>query len=52
MHHITLAKPDRSWLMKMSPNTRNRIMIQMKKRKNQKIDQRTWPVPKSASSIR
>ena len=45
MHHSTLAKPDRSWLMKMSPNTRNRIMIQMKNRKNQKIDQRTCAGP-------
>ena len=32
----------------MSPNTTINIQIQMKNKKNQSIDQNTWPVPNSA----
>ena len=38
-----------SWLRKMSANTMISNQIQMKKRKNQSIDQKTWPVPHSAA---
>ena len=38
---------DRSWLRKMSLKTMISSQIQMKNRKNQSIDQKTWPVPKS-----
>ena len=46
-----LAPPDRSGLRKMSPNTVINSQIQMKNRKNHSIDQNTWPVPNSASSM-
>ena len=42
-----LAKPPMSWLRKMSANTVISSQIQMKNMKNQSIDQKTWPVPKS-----
>jgi hypothetical protein len=45
---ITLATPDISLSVKMSPNTWNSSMIQMKNRKNQRIDQNTCPVPNVA----
>ena len=47
---IALAKPPRSWLRKMSPKTAMSSQIQMKNRKNQSIDRKTWPVPKSDAS--
>ena len=43
--------PDISWLRKMSANTRISKKIQMKKQKNQSIDQKTWPVPNSSTVI-
>ena len=39
--HSAFPHPLRSWLRKMSANTWNRIMIQMKNRKNHSIDQKT-----------
>src|SRR3954447_25998210 len=50
MIHSALAHPDSSWLRKMSENTLISKKIQMKKQKNQSIDQNTCPVPKSESS--
>ena len=49
--HSALAQPERSWLRKMSLKTMIRIQIQMKNRKNQSIDQNTWPVPHSAATM-
>ena len=49
--HSALPHPDRSWLRKMSPKTTISSQIQMKNRKNQSIDQNTWPVPNSASNM-
>ena len=49
--HIALAPPDRSALRKMSPNSEISSQIQMKNKKNQSIDQKTCPVPNSASNI-
>src|SRR5215216_5724165 len=43
-------QPDRSWLRKMSLNTMISSQIQMKNRKNQSIDQNTWPAPHSAAT--
>ena len=48
---IALANPPRSWLRKMSPKTMISSQIQMKNMKNQSIDQKTWPVPKSEASV-
>src|SRR6478735_1704889 len=45
------AKPPMSWLRKMSAKTVISNQIQMKNRKNQSIDQNTWPVPNCAASI-
>src|SRR6476661_7453179 len=39
--------PPRSWLRKMSLKTTISSQIQMKNRKNQSIDRKTCPVPKS-----
>ena len=38
---IAFTTPDSSWSRNRSMNTWNRIMIQMKKKKNTSIDQRT-----------
>src|SRR5262245_61180714 len=48
--HNALPQPDRSELRKMSANIAINIQIQMKNKKNQSIDQNTWPVPNSASN--
>src|SRR6476660_3159485 len=45
--HAAFAQPDRSWLRKRSLNTTISSQIQMKNRKNQSIDRKTCPVPKS-----
>jgi hypothetical protein len=37
-----LAKPDRSWLRKMSVNTMIRVQIQITHRKNSNIVQKTF----------
>ena len=50
MSQSALAHPPMSLLRKMSKNTWNRMMIQMKKRKNHNMDQKTWPVPNSLAS--
>ena len=50
--HSALPHPERSGLRKMSPKTTISSQIQMKNRKNQSIDQKTWPVPNSASITR
>ncbi len=47
--HSALPHPERSWLRKMSLKTTISSQIQMKNRKNQSIDQKTCPVPNSAS---
>src|SRR5262245_19724725 len=39
--------PLRSWLRNRSLNTTISSQIQMTNRKNQSIDRKTWPVPKS-----
>src|SRR5262245_33597170 len=49
--HSALPHPDRSGLRKMSPKITISNQIQMKNKKNHSIDQNTWPVPNSASSI-
>ena len=46
-----LPHPDRSSLRMMSPKIWKINMMKMKKRKNQRNDQRTSPVPKSAASV-
>ena len=48
--HNALPQPDRSWLRKMSANTRINNQIQMNHRKNHTIDQKTCPVPHSAAT--
>ena len=48
---IAFAHPPRSGLRKMSPNTTISNQIQMKNMKNQSIDQKTWPLPKSAITM-
>src|SRR6476469_7950516 len=48
---IAFAHPPRSGLRKMSPNTTISSQIQMKNMKNQSIDQKTWPLPKSAITM-
>ena len=50
--HSAFAQPPRSWLRKMSMKTVIRIQIQMKNKKNQIIDQSTWPTLHSASTMR
>ncbi len=50
MLQAALAHPPMSRLRKMSANTVINSQIQMKKRKNQSIDRRTWPDPQSAAS--
>ena len=47
---MALPHPPMSSLRMMSPKIVKINMIQMKKRKNQRRDQRTWPVPNSAAS--
>src|SRR3954468_21280531 len=49
--HRNLEKPPRSWLRKMSENTRSSSEIQMKNIVNQMKDQKTWPVPNSEPSM-
>ena len=39
--HTAFIAPDSEWSRKRSMNTWNRIMIQMKKKKNTSIDQKT-----------
>src|SRR5690349_13386729 len=50
MIQIALAQPPMSSLRKMSAKTVISSQIQMKNRKNQSIDQSTWPDPKSSAS--
>ena len=47
MTQAAFAHPDRSWLRNRSLNTTISSQIQMKNKKNQSIDRKTWPVPKS-----